>query len=77
MQSRRELFAGVTRYATLALMGVVGGSILAKRSRLVREGKCINNGICKGCKVFEKCILPQALSAKEALVRTDDFRKKR
>jgi len=64
-QSRRELFAGIFRYATLGLLGMVGGSVVVKRCKLVREGKCINSGICRGCEVFERCSLPQALSAKE------------
>ena len=63
-QSRRQLLAGVLRYATLGLLGTVGGSVVAKRTRLGREGKCINRGVCRGCEVFEKCGLPQALSAK-------------
>ena len=65
MQSRRELFAGIFRYLTLGLLGTVGGSTVAKRRRLVREGKCINSGICRGCEAFEACSLPQALSANE------------
>ena len=71
-QSRRQLLAGVLRYATLGLLGVAGGFVVAKRRRLVREGKCINSGICRGCEIFEKCGLPQALSAKEVLGRIDD-----
>ena len=71
-QSRRQLLAGVLRYATLGLLGAVGGSVVARRTRLVREGKCINSGICRACEIFEKCGLPQALSAKEVLGRIDD-----
>ncbi|MBA7612845.1 hypothetical protein ES703_20086 [subsurface metagenome] len=67
VQSRRALFVGVFRYATLGLLGVAGGWGFAKRRRLVREGKCVNHGICRGCEVFEKCGLPQALSAKQVL----------
>ncbi|HUW17937.1 MAG TPA: hypothetical protein VMW16_01390 [Sedimentisphaerales bacterium] len=67
---RRELLTGVVRYAALGLLGAAGGAVLAKRRRLVREGKCVNGGICRRCEVFEKCGLPQALSAKEVLVRT-------
>ena len=66
-QSRRQLLAGVFRYATLGLLTAGAGALFAKRRRLVREGKCINKGICRGCEVFEKCGLPQALSAKEVL----------
>jgi len=71
-RSRRQLLAGVLRYATLGMLGTAGGFVVAKRRRLVREGKCINRGVCRGCKVFEKCGLPQALSAKQVLARIDD-----
>jgi len=74
-QSRRQLLAGALRYATLGLLGTVGGSTFARRCRIAREGKCINQGICRGCEVLEKCDLPQALSAKEALGRINDDRK--
>jgi len=67
VQSRRELLAGFFRYATLGLSGVVGGYVFSKRHRLARDGKCINDGICRGCEVFGKCGLPQALSAKQVL----------
>jgi len=74
-QSRRQLLAGVLRYATLGTFGVVGGSAVAKRRKLVREGNCINNGICRCCEVFDECGLPQALSVKQVLARIDDGRK--
>ncbi len=67
VQNRREMLGRVLRYATLGLLGAAGGWGFAKRRRLVREGKCINHGICRGCEVFEKCGLPQALSAKQVL----------
>ena len=70
-QSRRQLFAGALRYATLGLFAAGAGSVAAKRHRLLREGKCVNGGICGGCEVFEKCGLPQALSAKEILARNN------
>jgi hypothetical protein len=71
-QSRRQLLAGVLRYATLGMLGTAGGFVVARRRRLVREGKCINSGICRGCEIFEKCDLPQALSAKQVLARMGD-----
>ncbi len=67
VQSRRALFASVFRYATLGLLGAAGVWGFTKRRKLVREGKCISRGICRGCEVFEKCGLPQALSAKQVL----------
>ncbi len=73
--NRRQMLVGFVRYFTLGLIGAIGGSIFARRRRLVREDKCINRGICSGCEVFEKCGLPQALSAKEVLAGEDDGRK--
>ncbi len=67
MQSRRRLLECTLRYSTLGLLGAVGGWAFAKRGRLIREGKCVNGGICRGCRVYEKCGLPQALSAKQVL----------
>ena len=63
-ETRRQLLAGALRYVSLGLLGAVGGSVFAKRNRLVREGKCINHSLCRGCTIFERCSLPQALSAK-------------
>ena len=67
VHSRRALFVDVFRYATLGMLGAAGGWGFAKRRRLVREGKCVGRGICRGCEVFEECGLPQALSAKQVL----------
>ena len=67
VQNRRKVLADAVRYSTLGLLSAVGGWSYIKRRRLVREGKCINLGICRGCRVYEKCGLPQALSAKQVL----------
>ncbi len=64
-QNRRHLLAAALRYATLGLLGAAGVAAFARRHRLVREGKCINDGVCRGCEVLETCGLPLALSAKE------------
>jgi hypothetical protein len=74
-QSRRQLLEGILRYATFGLLGAGAGAVYAKRRRLVREGKCINRGICRGCEAFAKCGLPQALSAKETITGKDDVRR--
>jgi len=44
-----------------------GGALLAKRQRLLREGVCINDGICNGCQVLARCGLPRALIVKKDL----------
>lgn len=75
VQGRRELLAKAARYTTLALLGASSASLSAKRLRLVRPERCINQGICASCDVFQKCVLPQALSAKQILPRINDGRK--
>ncbi|MHC4616914.1 MAG: hypothetical protein ACYTEQ_04080 [Planctomycetota bacterium] len=72
--SRRKLLAAGLRYATLGALGAAGSSAFVKRRRLLREGKCINDGFCRYCRVFENCGLPQALQAKEALAGAGDGR---
>lgn len=67
LQNRRQMLAAALRYATLGLLGTFGVSAVSRRRRLVREGKCINKGTCRGCEVFQTCSLPQALSEKEGL----------
>ena len=64
VQNRRQLFTSVLRYAALGVLGVVGGSVVAKRRRLVKNGICINREICASCGIFEECGLPPALSVK-------------
>jgi hypothetical protein len=61
VESRREFFRATARYAVLGLVTAAGYAV-GKRS----GHTCINRGICGGCGQFERCILPQALSAKQA-----------
>lgn len=67
VKSRRQMLTATLRYATLGLLGAFGASVISRRRRLVREGKCVNDGICRGCYVLQTCSLPQALSEKEAI----------
>lgn len=64
-QNRRQLFAGVLRYAALGLLAAGGAALIAKRRYLIRKGVCINSGICNGCAILRQCALPEALSAKK------------
>ncbi|MHC4558758.1 MAG: hypothetical protein ACYS80_15815 [Planctomycetota bacterium] len=75
MQNRRQLLAGALRYVTLGLLTAGGAATFAKRNRLMREGKCINSGICTCCKVLKQCGLPQALSARKALTGVNNGRR--
>ena len=62
---RRHFFANSIRASILALIALGGGTSMLKRRRLVRQGKCINSGICSGCNIFDDCRLPQALSKRD------------
>jgi len=79
VQSRRQFFVGAARCASLGLLCAAAGLLLAKRRRLMREGVCINAGLCEGCEILEKCRLPlrrpappSALPAKQDFDRVDN-----
>ncbi len=69
LQARRQFVTRALRNASLALLGLGGGAVVVKRRRLLREGKCLNSGMCRACGVFEDCGLPRALSTREVLAR--------
>jgi len=62
------------RNMSLAVLGLAGGAAVIKRRRLLREGKCLNQGICGACEVFDDCGLPRALSTRSVLARIRDAR---
>jgi hypothetical protein len=57
------------RNGSLAVLGLGGGAVVVKRRKLLREGKCLNRGMCRDCTVFEDCGLPRALSTRNVLER--------
>lgn len=63
-QSRREHLAAWLRYGILGAIGATGGLAVAKRCRLVSNGICVNDGLCRGCPVLADCGLPEASVAK-------------
>jgi hypothetical protein len=74
-QNRRRMLGGALRYAALGVAGMLGVGIYGKRRRLLREGKCLNDGLCKNCPVFAECGHPRALSAKKVLERMSSEKK--
>jgi len=68
--ARRQFFRGILHNVSLVLLGTAGGVAAVKRGRLMREGKCVNQGICSGCEAFEDCGLPRALSVRHVIART-------
>jgi hypothetical protein len=75
VHSRRELFAAVCRYGALGLLAAGACGIVAKRRRLIGQGKCIGSLACAGCEILARCDLPRALSAKETLIGGDNVGK--
>jgi len=67
LQNRRHLFIGAARYAALGLLCAGAALLAAKRYWLRSRGVCINDGLCRGCKVLKTCRLPLALAAKRVL----------
>lgn len=67
LHARRRFVIRALRNASLALLAVGGGVVFVKRRRLLREGKCLNSGMCRQCAVFEDCGLPRALSTRSVL----------
>lgn len=62
VENRREFLRSAARYGALGLMVAV--SAVLGRSRL-RGQTCVNQGVCGGCAVFNRCGLPAALSVKQ------------
>jgi len=51
--------------------------IKMRNRRQMMKGKCIARGICAGCKIYEDCRLPQALSRKQILIEKNNADKKK
>lgn len=45
----------------LGLLGLGGAALVARRGE-----RCINNSVCRDCRVLADCGLPRALSVKRA-----------
>ena len=71
-QTRRHWLMSAGRYAIVGLVGLLTGGLLIKRRKLLREGNCINRGICGGCQLYADCRLPQSLSRKQVLGESFD-----
>lgn len=63
--TRREVFVSALRCTALGAVMGAGGFMLAKRRRLVAEGVCINNEMCRDCVALADCGLPAVLSMRE------------
>jgi len=70
--NRRSIFTAALRYAGAGLLAAGGAAAVAKRRRLLYDGKCINRNICRDCRIFAQCGLPLALSSRQALSRKNN-----
>ncbi len=71
-RTRRQMMTDALRYTVLGLVGFFAGSAIIKRHRLIKEGKCIDRGICGGCKLYGDCQLPPALSKKQFFIEKNN-----
>lgn len=62
--SRREFFRFAARGSLLAVLAAVSAWVMRPGSP--GGQRCDNRGLCGGCGRFQRCELPQALSAKAA-----------
>ena len=66
--TRRDALLSGGRIASAGLLATLGSFILFRKKNPVKGRQvCISNGICSGCRVFDGCGLPQALSRKAEL----------
>lgn len=62
--SRREFFRTCGRTAIAGGLAAFA-AVMWKRKSSIPDQDCVNQGICGPCPAFDKCELPQALSAKK------------
>lgn len=65
-QDRREFLKSLARNTTAAGLAALAAVLVARRQVSPRREVCINNSICRGCVVLSSCVLPQALSTRQA-----------
>ncbi len=65
--TRRDALLSCGRMVSAGLLAGLG-SVLLFRKKNPAKGRqvCISKGVCIGCRVFDGCGLPPALSAKNA-----------
>jgi len=63
---RREFLRTCFRNVTLTALALLAGGLALRKHDDGAKHLCINDGLCGGCSKYSGCILPQALSAKQA-----------
>lgn len=62
---RREFLRNLARFATAGILALGGGWLAIRK----HGEQCAGDGICRECRELQGCILPQALSTRQALKR--------
>ena len=65
-RTRRQFLAGLFRHVAFGGLAALGVGLGARRRGDGGSQTCIAKGLCRGCAVYESCLLPQAQSAKYA-----------
>ena len=66
--TRRDTLLSGGRMVFAGLLAVLGSFLLFRKKNPAKGRQvCISKGICSGCRVFDGCGLPQALSRKAEL----------
>ncbi len=60
-KNRREILRAITRAVALGGLALLGGMAMSRD----KGETCRQPDFCQGCRIFERCTLPQALSAKQ------------
>jgi len=70
-ENRREIFKSAGRMLAMGVFASASVCAGLKQRRLLRDGKCINQGLCNKCRGFETCGIPRARSVRSALKGKD------
>jgi hypothetical protein len=62
---RREFLRGIGRWLGLGALAALAGALLVKSRSPRGQANCADR-LCRGCRAFDVCELPQALAAREA-----------
>jgi hypothetical protein len=72
--NRRDFLHNLMRW--FIIFGFVGMAIMFwRRSKQHQESVCINNSLCKGCRVLDNCDRPEAKSYKVSDIHKDTFQR--
>jgi len=63
-ESRRAFVRDCVRYPVLAGLAVLGGWLALKKSDPSLAEPCVMSRVCRGCKLFDNCSLPQAAATR-------------